>query len=133
MGCEGIKEQQAEVYWKWMEMHWKDLTKIQLNVFPTLVKRSLVKAVTGCGKQQAFNTAVKLYLELFPDIFNDQVSILPPKPPVQTMMQPPIKTRRITTIATAIVVPELVVEQEESPPQFTQTGRLITKRRRFRA
>jgi hypothetical protein len=78
-----------------------------------------VKAVTSCSNQRAFNTAVKLYLKLFPDIFDDQVSISPPKPPVQTMMQSLIKTRRIATIATALVVPELVVEQEESPLQFT--------------
>jgi len=133
MGCEVIKERQAKFYQKWMEMHWKDLTKIQLDIFPTPVKRSPVKAVTGRGNQRAFNAAVKPYLKLSLDIFDDQVSISPPKPLVQTMMRSPIKTRRIATIATATVDPELVVEQEESPPQFTRTGRLITKRRLFGA
>lgn len=90
-----------------------------------------MRAVIGRGNQRKFSAAVKPYMKLSPDIFNDQVSISPPKAIAKTTRSP-VKTRPVAAVVLAVDV-EVVAEQAEFPPRLSRTGRILTKRRLFGA
>ena len=77
------------------------------------MKKSSIKAVTDCKNQRAFTIATKLYLKLFPNIFDNEIAILLLTQARSIASKSLIKIRKIAAAVVKEVTIELIVEQEE--------------------